>query len=185
MNANLRLPILAALIAALLVAAPSSAGTVDGGPLGSAAKKRKPKPCKKKRGKKRKCKKEAGPEASKPPVASVLSGFTCPTGTVSGSVPATISGIATPPGEPVIIEYRHWTGTKFIDHKINPSNPDTDFYFDAVTPDPATGAWSFSFTPNRGPWDPANGTWTETVRVSYSGGAAASASQSCSWQVSA
>ncbi len=185
MNLKLGLPILAALLAALFVAAPSSAAVVDGGPSGSAAKKKKAKSCKHKRGKaKRKCRKrqaEQGP--SKPPVASVISGLTCPTGTVSGAVPATISGIATPPGEPVIIEYRHWTGTRFVDHSGNPA-PDGAF-FDSVTPNPTTGAWSFSFTPNRGPWNPANGVWAETVRVTYSGGEAATATQTCSWQVSA
>ena len=185
MNVNLRLPILAALLAALFIAAPSFAATADGGPLGSAAKKRKPKSCKKKRGKKRAaCKKQQGQaESNKPSVPSVISGFDCPTGTVSGSMPATISGIATPPGEPVIIEYRRWDGTKFVNHTLNPGID--DYFIDTASPNPTTGAWSFSFTPNKGPWDPAMGTWTETVRVTYSGGAAASTSQTCSWQVSA
>jgi hypothetical protein len=143
------------LLGAWAATAPASNG--DGGPVAHASKK---KGCKsKKKGSKsasaakKKKKKKCKPAAKGGPPLSVT--INCPTGVVSGSSTATISGTAAVTGAPVILYYARHSYYKVINagglHTATYGN--TEFPTAEIYPS-SSGAWSFSFTPNLNAYEP-------------------------------
>jgi hypothetical protein len=152
--------------------------------LGSSAQtaKKKKKPACKKKAKKKKGKKgkkgcaagaagegQAGKkdkDKSNIPGGLTLSG--CPSGVVKGNLPVTLTGTAAPvDGTPVHIEFLQFNGD------FNPVEAD-------VPPD-ASGAWTFTFTPNTAAGAPPN--WDESLGVDYEGGDETADDQECAWKV--
>src|SRR5262245_34329241 len=129
---------LVAAIGTLLIAVLGSAlstASPTGAAAGAAAKKKakckKAKAAKKK--KKARCKKAKKPAADPfPPLNLPPPLLTCPTGTVSGSQPAKVTGI----GDNGQVHWRTWDGSKFVDHPADFSEVGPQFR------DPATNTWT-------------------------------------------
>jgi hypothetical protein len=163
---NAALLIVAALVATVAVAAPIAGGEGPGAAQISAKKKPK---CKKKGGSKA----AKGKKRCKRKVKFVPSTLTinCPTGTVDGDVPATITGTLSPDAKGNSPMGADWNGP--------PPGGVGDVLEFGTAPG---GAFSFTFVPNK---SPPPGDWITTVRVAFAGDALFSdrrpATAECSW----
>jgi hypothetical protein len=174
---------LALVVAMIVLGAWACTASASDGTVAPPAKVSKKKSCKKKSAKraaplagaqtagKKKCKRPAGDPAKTPLSAKISS---CPTGIISGSNVATISGTAAV--GPHIVTY-------IVFSQLDPSGYFDDLIRQEVQVYPkASGAWSYSFTPGFPESWEATESWEEQVVVAnYRAHDGVFAS--CSWTV--